>query len=332
VRVWAREDGRFILRAALDSPQLLDPCLAPLCDGRVAFSDSRGIEVGAPQSDGTWRVDELISSYDFGINLIAPLGPARVAYLDGESRLRVVHMVEPDRAQVVDLDTGTAPISALAAVGSGGLAFGGPDGRLHFAREKDGTWQVEDISISSAVQLMAGSESYLATSHADNTLAIWHRLDTGFSQLFTEPMPAPLSALAIDDDGRFVAAAFDYTLMIGKAGTPLTTTGGPRRCVGLHWGEDGAILALDEDGRLTETRLEPNLQEVYLRQSAPGSIRPVFTNLNGPAGQRVALARGASSIDLDGEVVYLVRADVRALAAKGSTLFVGADALYMVDI
>jgi hypothetical protein len=340
LRIWAFEQGRFDLRAALDSPHYFDPCIAPLCDGRVAFSESRGIAVATPQIDGTWRRDELVSPINLAVHSIAALAADRVAFVEGGTHLRVLQLTDTSVSNVADLETGSVTITALAALGSDALAVGSADGRLRIARESGALWQVvEELPVppGGEIRHLSQSDPFLASGNANDTVMIWSNQDAGQYELLKTLQVPGLTALAINSKGQFAAAAINQQLLIGVAQTsagPDEPIGTLRHCIALQWEDDDRLLALGHDGQLSRIRLQPAYQEEFLRPGGTaGSEQPVFAVLNGPAGERIACARGSAAIEIDQSYIFAaVHGDVRTLRAAGDILFAGGDALYVFDL
>jgi hypothetical protein len=343
LRVWAYEGERFTLRAALDSPHILAPCLAPLCDGRVAFSESRGIAIAVPQLDATWRSQDVVSTYEFAVHAIAPLTPDRVAYVDGGMRLRVLQLSASAITDVADIDIGNAAIASLARIGNDELAIGGVDGRLRIARLRGAGWEVEELSfpVTGAIQHLSASGPFLVSGHAPDTVTIWERDDAGkFSQRRALHGLPTLSALAIHGNGKFAVGCINQSLIIDRVDAPVTDPprwnyeGMPRHCIALQFQPDGSLLALNQDGQLTRITTEPYSQESHMRPGSAGSVQPVFAALSGnPVGERIAFARGTAPIEIDGAWAFdALHSDIRTLAAASDVLFAGGDALYVCDL
>lgn len=337
LRIWAREDRQFSLRATLDVPEFGTPCLTALCDGRVVYAENRGLAVAAPQSDTAWRAEEIVSGYDAAVTAVAPLGERRVAYVDSGKAVRVLRLEAGALGGVEDVFTGSGIITALAALDTDTLAIGDMDGRLVIARAVDGVWRVEDLAPTSpgSVTHLSGSPSYLARGSSNGDVAIWAHSSSGAFELKETFSTPGLSALSIDDAGRIALAAPAAPLTVRELGSTVNRAVGratTAACAALRWESNGSLLVLDVTGQLTRETFEPQWQQVVLQAASPGFATARFAIFRSGGMEHTAYAKGCAPLEIGPQRLSFVDAEIQALASSADLLYIGADALYVFQL
>lgn len=337
LRIWGFDSGRFVLRAALPA-RSGDPCVAPLCDGRVAYPDTRGFAVAMPQLDGTWRTEEPVSNYDPGVTMVAPLSPNRVAYLDGDS-LRVLTWSNTDPSLAADIPLRNINVTAMVGCDANTFVIGSATGRLYVARETAGAWTVQELSESHAasVEHLAAGGRYMASADITGAVTLWH-VENGQVSPTHRLTFDRLRALAIDGDRRFAAATVSGQFFVTRENAddfsdtlppPLVS---PTPCAGLAW-DEGSLLVFSEDGEVRRIRFLPTAQVEFVHPPQPPGVRPAFAVVGTQDDSEVVFARGTANLEIGQSLVYNShRSEIRALAAAGSTLFVAAESLQWIDL
>jgi hypothetical protein len=338
MRVWAFDSGRFVLRAALPA-RSVDPCVAPLCDGRVVYADTRGFMAALPQLDGTWRNEETVSSHDLGVIMVAPLSSNRVAYLEGES-LRVLTLSSTEPIVAADVPLRNVNLTAMVGCDANTFVIGSATGRLYVARETAGSWTVHDLSSahSTTVEHLAAAGPHLVSADFGGNVAIWH-FENGQLQLKNTLALGRMRALAIDEDRRFAGASVDARIFVTQAHSDDYSDLLPDQFlpatppIGLAW-DEGSLLILSEDCEVRRVSFEPNPQVVFERPVLPLGQPPSFAVVTTQHGNDIAFAQGSSSIEVGNNwlAFYAHRSEIRALAAAGASLFAASETLYWFDL
>jgi hypothetical protein len=348
IRIWAIQNDRFVLRAALPS-RVSAPCIAPLCDGRVGYSDMRGFNVAMPQLDGVWRNEEAVSTYEAGVTAVAPLGAQRVAYLDGQA-LRIVTF-SGERASVTDVPIGQLTIASMVAYDESALILKSAAGTLHIARDKAGLWTLDGLSRINApgIGRIAASNPFVAIADGAGVLHVCQMEGLGLNERTVSL--GRVSALAMNSEGLFAAAGPETPLYVADFQAPegniLPAQLSPAAAVAeLAWDRDSLIILL-QTGEITRIRFAPPTQEPlgWAPSSAPPAQTPqgwaaspvpghVMTPLHTTRSDSIAVASGASVLYAGPGWPPLGahRADIRALASAGERLYAAADALYVFDL
>ena len=338
MRVWSFDSGRFVLRAALPA-RGGDPCIAPLCDGRVSYTDTRGFAVAMPQLDGTWRNEENVSNYDAGVTMVAPLTPNRVAYLDGDS-LRTLTWSKTDPSSAADVPLRNINVTAMVGCDANTFVIGSANGRLYAARETAGAWAVQELSQSHAgsVEHLSAAGKYMASADITGAVILW-QIDNGQFQPTHTLVLDRLRALAIDEDRRFAAATAGGQFFVTRenaddfSDTLPPHLLSPMPCAGLAW-DEGSLVAFSEDGEVRRIRFLPAVQTEFLRPPQPPGVRPAFAIVATQDDSEIAFARGTADLEIGPNFMVSSshRSEIRALAAAGSTLFAAAESLLWIDL
>jgi hypothetical protein len=152
------------------------------------------------------------------------------------------------------------------------------------------------------------------------------------------PVPLPpaappnIVALAIDAQGHCAVAAAGGVVAIADetAWSTMPLGSGGRSFWALHWLAPGELLLIEANGAMSRVMAQP-WQESPVAPPTDGFHNAAHAAVLADAG--IAMARGGPGVHTDaGWGSDAVRGDVRALAAAGNTLFIGADALYTVDL
>ena len=335
LRLWALNGSRFERRADLDTGTDTPQCFAPLCDGRVAYADNRGLQVAAPDASGVWRQDEELSANLPGIGLLAALAPDLVAYVERGTRL-VLLRIKPAGVQVESMRSESAPIRALAAIDPDTLAYSLGDAALRVLRRADAeTWgQPQLMSMQGPVERLAGVGGHLLALVGGVPMAFMRQSEGLLPVPLPPGAPTGITAIAIDPQGHVVVAAAGGVVAVAGAGEtewskmPLGPT--QRSFQALHWVAPGEVLLVEANGAMWRVMDRP-WQESPV--APPLSVYPPVSLVAVLPDLGIAVVSGGHQVHLDsGWMSSAVRGDVRALAAAGQTLFVGADALYTVDL
>ena len=343
LRLWQWRGRKFERLTELDveaGPE--GPCVAAMCDGRIALAERRTLVVAAPDSSGVWHTHEAIAAMEPGVSAVAALRPDRIAYVDGGNRLIVLRIMAED-VEVLTTRNESAPITALVAVNARTVVYQRSDGMLQTLTEadEDKGWQREVLrdARSGPLPLLAGDGGRLLIAGPGPELEIHDRVDGGWVLL--PPMagqPSDLNgvaAAAVSPTQRRVAMAIGSQLYVSDSGqkswAAATTASVGQTMAGLVWEDDSHLLAIGLSGKVARIRVEPwtEMHQPTVERSLDAALP--FARVNGH-GLLIGVEGGLARPDSPYGLMGCYRSRLRQLSAAGGSVFAAGEALYLFDL